>query len=261
VNATKPLHGAKMHAPAQNYDRVAIEYYDQALHPTCADFRDATRLLLDRFLAKHAPRNRALELGAGKSLVAESYAAHDLPLTTLTITDASAAMLKYSASWRKRGAKLVVSAVETLSNSDGQFDLIFACLGDPYNTPRLWQRIRECLAPHGAYFYTTPSFDWATRFRRHHQGGNESLAEFLVEGEHIYVPSLVISPEAQRAMIEAGGLTVGQIANIARRDLPAGVRSPKLALTEISADLPIVTGYWGGLRIGAQLYRRSRKLA
>jgi 2-polyprenyl-3-methyl-5-hydroxy-6-metoxy-1,4-benzoquinol methylase len=248
MNADEPLDGAQIRASAQSYDRIATEYYDPVRHPTCADFRDATRLLLDRFLAQHAPRQRALELGAGKSLVAECYAAHELPLTTLTITDASAAMLAYSEIWRERGAKLAVSTVEALSELEGQFDFVFACLGDPYNTPRLWHRIRQRLAPLGTYFYTTPSFDWATRFRRHHQGGQNSLAEFLVDGERVYVPSLVLSLEAQRVMIEASGLTVEHVADIARRDLPKGVRSPKLALAEIAADLPIVTAYWGGLQ-------------
>lgn len=248
MNADKPVDSAQPPIPVQNYDRIAAEYYDPTRHPTCADFRDATRLLLERFLAQYAPRPRSLELGAGKSLVAECFAAHHLPLSTLTITDASAAMLAYSEMWRERGAALAVATIETLGDSEQPFDLVFACLGDPYNTPDLWQRMRQWLTPNGAYFYTTPSFDWATRFRRHHQNGNDSLAEFVVEGEAVYVPSFVPSPAAQRALIVGCGLTVDHIVHITRRELPNGVRSAKLSLPEIAADLPIVTGFWGGLQ-------------
>lgn len=242
-----PLAGDSSPVAVQSYDRVASEYYDGVLHPTCADFRQATHLLLDRFFAQYAPRARALELGAGKSLVAEWYAAHDLPLDTLTLTDASAAMLAHSRMWRERGARLIVSAVEDLGDTEGRFDLVFACLGDPYNTAHLWRNIRQWLAPDGNYFYTTPSFEWASRFRRRHQSGIDSAAEFLVEGDRVYVPSLVHPPPAQLAVIEGCGLTVDHIEHIARRDMPHGVRSPKLALAEIGADLPIVSGYWGGV--------------
>jgi 2-polyprenyl-3-methyl-5-hydroxy-6-metoxy-1,4-benzoquinol methylase len=230
-------------APSQSYDRIAVEYYDAARHPTCADFRDASRMLLMEFLAGEIPGPRALELGAGKSLLAECFAARGFPLETLTITDASATMLAYSEPWRARGATLAVASVDSFEAVDASFDLIASCLGDPYNTPALWRRITHWLAPGGACFYTTPSFAWAERFRPRHQSGREAVAEFLVDGESIYVPSWVLRPKAQCAMIEAAGLRVEGMSVVTRRDLPSGARSMKLDQPDMAADLPILTAF------------------
>jgi hypothetical protein len=227
----------------QAYDRIAAEYYDAIRHPTCADFRDASRMLLTKFLAGRSPPLHALELGAGKSLLAECFSARGFPLRTLTITDASATMLEYSEPWRADGATLAVASVESFEAVDGSFDLIASCLGDPYNTPTLWRRIAQWLAPGGDCFYTTPSFSWAEQFRARHQGGRDAVAEFLVDGESVYVPSSVLQPEAQRAMIEAAGLRVEGVSVVTRQDLPSGTRSPKLDQPGMAADLPIVTAF------------------
>jgi hypothetical protein len=171
----------------------------------------------------------ALEIGAGMSLVAELYDELGLSLSSLILTDASAAMLKHSAPWGKRGARLINASVKNLQFPDASFGLIFCSLGDPYNGTALWNRVAALLQPGGYCVFTTPSFEWATFFRRQHQDGLEDLAEFLVRGkDRIYVPSKVLAVEEQTALIESSGLKVNIVSHVRLSELPGGATSPKL---------------------------------
>src|SRR5579872_2909267 len=64
---------------SHTYDSVAGEYYDERLHPTCADFRAAASLYLKKFFETRRPAGRLADVGCGSSLIAE-FQTRDLVL-------------------------------------------------------------------------------------------------------------------------------------------------------------------------------------
>ena len=227
----------------ESYDLLAAEYYDPARHPTCADLRAASRLTLEHFLASgRVERDTVIELGAGRSLVAEVFSQHGWAMDNLVLTDVSAAMLGHSVIWSGMGCKLITGAAAGLDLPDGSADIIVACLGDPYNDEALWCSVARLLKPGGLSFYTTPSFLWACQFRNLHQQDMHDRAEFLVSGKSIFLPSLILPVEGQIAMIEAAGLHVRTVEHLKIRDLPGGARSPKL-VTPAGDALAFLTSF------------------
>lgn len=224
------------------YEALAAEYYDADRHPTCADFREATRILLESFIDAQPALHPSLEVGAGCSLVAEVFAARGIDIAALTLTDASTGMLAHSAIWAARGARVITAAVDAPELPTGPYACIFACLGDPYNGPALWQAVARRLRTGGVCFYATPSFEWAEAFRHAAQQGETSVAEFLVGGRTLSVPSIILPQPAQREMIEAAGLKVIRVDVLPRRALNI-VRSPKLGQPRMTEDMPVVTSY------------------
>ena len=93
------------------YSELSSEYYDSVKHPTCADFRDAGRLLLYDFVDQGLIRSdgRTIEVGAGRSLVAEVLSARDRSIEGLLITDISFEMLWHSREFSEHGARLLVA--------------------------------------------------------------------------------------------------------------------------------------------------------
>jgi SAM-dependent methyltransferase len=227
-----------------SYDPIAAEYYDPAKHPTCADFRDATAALLDEFLSPIAAAPLpCLEIGAGKSLLAEAFQARGWPIAGLTLTDASPAMLAHSNGWAAEGARLIPAAIEALDLPAGGFRAIFACLGDPFNDADLWQNIERWLAPQGICFFSSPAHEWAARYRPAFQSGQTGLAEFIVNGKTLAVSSTILPQPAQTALIESAGLRVSRISSFTHAAFGGRARSPKINLPGIADDTPIVTAY------------------
>ncbi len=226
------------------YKTIAAEYYDPVKHPTCADFRDATETLLNEFLqTRKRPLHPALEVGAGKSLVAEALQARGLPIAGLLLTDAEPAMLAYSNMWLAQGAELISSSVEDLELAAGAYQSIFACLGDPFNDRLLWRKVANWLAPQGVCFFSTPAYEWIAHYRPFFQSNRIDLAEFLVNSEKLSVPSMVLPAAEQRALVESAGLRVSQIISFTKAAFQGRARSPKINLPHIGPDTPIVTAY------------------
>ena len=69
------------------------------------------------------------------------------------------------------------------------------------------------------------------------------LAEFeCVNGDRVFVPSLIYPLKQQVALIESSGLKVRDIVHVQRSVLKATALSPKL-LVGRGNDLKVVTGY------------------
>lgn len=226
-----------------SYEDVAPEYYDPKRHPTCANFREASALLIGRWLREFAPRAGVFcEVGAGRSLLAELTADLSLGEARLVLTDSSPSMLSYSRRWAGPNASLVVADSARLPFAAGSFDLLVSSLGDPYNDLSFWREARRTLRPGGAVFFTTPSHDWATAFRGRDRDGS---AEFeLSNGESVYVPSKIYPRSAQIELIESAGLLAraGRHAEVLLSDIKSSALSPKL-LADRGADASIVEGY------------------
>ena len=189
------------------YGAVAREYYDALLHPTCSNFNFLSRQYISRFAFRVTQAESVLEVGAGDSSVAAMLYQADFSLSQLTLSDLSASMLSYSHRWRELGAKLVVADAEQLDTwAPPHVDFIIAGLGDPYNTARFWRQIGAVLAPRGCLLFTTPSYEWASRFRGS-DPADRSAAEFVTRtGAHLRMPSYISPLSAQIAMIEDAGL-------------------------------------------------------
>ena len=241
IPANQPEPTEKDHT---SYDQIASEYYDPVKHPTCSDFRRATRMLLERFILNSSDIvNPSLEVGAGRSLVAEAFFDHSITLQNLTLTDASGPMLRHSEHWSANVAKIIVAEVEHLPFVDESFDFIFACLGDPYNTRETWRSLWRVLSNSGQLFFTTPAVEWVNYFRRHHQNGRTGVAEFAIDGDRqVYVPSYVLPTDEQIELMKASGLKVGSVGSVLLSEISGGAVSSKLE-TPLGGNLPIVTAY------------------
>ena len=215
------------------YADLAAEYYDPKRHPTCANFREASRLLIVPWLRRLA-RNGVdvLETGAGASLVSEWLGEESPELGTLVVSDSSQDMLRYSAN-SGVCAELVVCDAQHVPYASLSFDLVVASLGDSYNALPFWIEAARILRPSGHVLFTTPAFEWALQFRK---GSN--TAEFVMSDETlIAVPSFVEPVEVQHRLIEASGLRVIEVRTVKDIEIHRTPRSPKLR------SGPIVSGY------------------
>lgn len=225
------------------YQDIACEYYDAVRHPTCANFREASAILIRRWLQK-LPREACwfCEVGAGKSLLAELLTAEGSPPADLIITDSSPAMLSYSRPWAGTRTHLVLSDSMMLPIKDDGLDLIVSSLGDPYNLPGFWREVYRTLKPGGWAFFTTPAYDWATAFRDS-SGSDLEFAEFeLLGGECVQVPSWISPAKEQIEMIEESGLHVQERSHVPILEIASQSLSPKL-LTQRGPNADVVEGY------------------
>jgi SAM-dependent methyltransferase len=228
-----------------SYEGIASEYYNPARHPTCANFREASAIVLRGWLRRFPPsRGIVCEVGAGKSLLAELLAEHDpSALRGLLITDASPSMLRYSSEWESKGARLSLCEASELPLGDGEVGLLVSSLGDPYDEPAFWDEARRVLSPGGRVFFTTPSHEWATAFRSDDAGAEAMAAAFdLSGGQKVLVPSWIYPADEQKKLVEGHGLSVEDVVEVRLSELKSGDISPKLVLKD-HEDLSVVTGY------------------
>jgi ubiquinone/menaquinone biosynthesis C-methylase UbiE len=213
------------------YDELAPEYYDSKKHPTSANFREASKALITPWLSRLLrPQWEVMEVGAGRSVVAEWLTETGRTVASLWITDSSLEMLSYSSGF---DANLVQCDARHMPFTANSFEVIVSSLGDPYDTSAFWKETSRVLKPGGYILFTTPSFQWAAKFR-----GGVKTAEFqLHRGEVIRVPSFVRPRFLEERMIKHAGLTVLSSAQFHDQGIWDSPRSPKLR------EGPIVTGY------------------
>lgn len=233
------------------YGPLAQEYYDAGCHPTCANFRQASRIVLEAWIGEIWPEEGVVcDVGAGASLLAEIVHGLGLPMARLLLTDGSPAMLKHSTEWGLRGATLAVAPAENLPVATNTVGLLVASLGDPYNSREFWREAGRVLSPGAAAVYTTPAHEWATSYRPVERGegpaappaDNFGTALFLLrDGSEHRVPSLVLSERGQSDLIEAAGLKVEQVRHVLLSEIAGPALSPKLTIT--GEETEVVTGY------------------
>ena len=78
------------------YETLAPEYYDPVRHPTCANFRYASKQIIKPWLEKLTDYRPICEVGAGKSVAAELLLEAGESTADLFLTDSSQSMLEYS---------------------------------------------------------------------------------------------------------------------------------------------------------------------
>jgi SAM-dependent methyltransferase len=223
------------------FEALAREYYDPDKHPTCANFRAASRLLLVRWLQKILD-TPACEVGSGSSLLAEILVERDYPLQSVTLTDVSPKMLAHSLRFKSLGAGLEIAAANELPFSPDTQAMVVSSLGDPYNNLEFWEEAARVLIPRGHIFFSTPSFEWAAAYRIALPQPLQARAEFeATNGKNIWIPSVVLPEEKQKNLIESAGFEVVSIEFVSLRDLQPPISS-KLSVLN-SAQAAVVTGY------------------
>lgn len=224
------------------YNAVAEEYYIVSRHPTCNNFRAASKTIISSWLSAIPERATICEVGAGKSIVAELLLERGISLRQLLITDQSARMLKYSAQFSKLGASVQEADAVCLPIASESVDCLISSLGDPYNVPKFWSETARVLRSDGRIIFTVPAYAWATHFRSH-RAQNFNEAEFdLMDGSKAFIPSFIYADCDQRNMIQVAGLKVIATRQILVRDLEGENLSPKLGLDR-GQDGEIVSGY------------------
>jgi SAM-dependent methyltransferase len=224
-----------------SYNLIASEYYDPALHPTCANFDGLSRkFLLPRIRALPDYAVPIIDVGCGRSLVAEAIHSMRRNLQSVTLLDSSADMLNHSRRWETEGARLIVADATKTELANCSFAVLVASLGDPYNTPAFWQEAYRLLKPNGICLFTTPSPEWAHEFRKSTQRDN---AEFVLsDGSVMLVPSYIPCTNDQTAMIEAAGFSLSERFVLHLSDI-SGPVSSKLLSKQPGRDRPILRGF------------------
>lgn len=225
------------------YEDLGAEYYDPIRHPTCANFREASGRLIAAWLRTLLPVSDGwlCEVGPGMSLVADLLNHQDTAaLARLILVDSSPSMLRYARPWVPAGAHLLLGSAFMLPIASESVQLVVASLGDPYNTAPFWKEVCRVLRPGGSFVFTTPSCNWASRFR---EGQNVKLAEFeLSDGRRVEVPSWIYPRDEQVRMFEQYRLLLRQLDEVPISELKSEPLSPKL-LQLRGLDASVVTGY------------------
>jgi SAM-dependent methyltransferase len=227
----------------RSYETLAAEYYDAIRHPTCANFHEASRLLIESLAVDYSQPGLVCEVGCGMSILAEVLVDGMDGLSRLLLTDSSPSMLEHSADWVNKGATALVADAAELPFGNDSVGFCLASLGDPYNDQQLWPELSRVLSVGGHIVFTTPSYEWASRYRAS-EGSEISTAEFwLSDGSVIAAPSIILDVGAQTNMIAATqSLRVIKVQTMQYSQLPSLNISPKLKIAE-DGNLPIVTAY------------------
>ena len=216
-------------------------YYNKIRHPTCVNFRDSSKRLIESWIRGLAIAGPICEVGCGSSLAAESLSDIGYPLDRLLLTDSSLSMLSFSEQWGSAGANLLLANASELPFADNSIQVCIASLGDPYNSPLFWREMARIIKPLGCVLFTTPSHDWASRYR---SSQARSVAEFvLADGRDLWVPSEISAVPGQISLIqESGRLHVESVQSVTYSQVPSSYISDKLSVVK-EGDLPVVTGY------------------
>jgi SAM-dependent methyltransferase len=215
------------------YNDVASEYYDEQLHPTCADFREASRAFLREFFRREMPRGRIAEIGCGISLLSE------LAPDDLVLVDSSAKMLNKN----QNMAEKRLLNVESSSFGEREFDWVFAILADPYNSKAAWQNIARALKHRARALFVVPSHYWASHFRSVAGGERDGFARFdRADSSSVFLASAIYSREEQLALIRSADLAVLECNHVPVQAINR-IRSRKIS-EFLSNDDPILDSYY-----------------
>lgn len=223
------------------YASVASEYYDVALHPTCAAFNSASFRLLQDYFSNRALGSAVIcDIGAGESQVAKLLGGRLTELNAFWLIDASQEMLSCSDKFNHPNIQRRIEAAENLHLLDIRFDFIVASLGDPYNSVAFWHSMERSLKTDGVCLFTTPSYEWASSFRRADRNEIADNALFvLADGSRHYVPSHIYSPSEQCQLLRTNSLEICSTKNATIECLES--IPPKLS--HLNTSTPIVMLY------------------
>ena len=222
------------------YEHIADEYYDPLLHPTCLNFRNASVKAIGKLKLPSREPKMVVDLGAGKSILPELTIGYKKAI----LVDSSINMIKHSSFLCTEQSQLIhmiVADAWQLPFDNGTFDLIIISLGDPFNLPPLWEEVSRIMKASGVCMFTTPSYDWATRFRWRERDEVMDRALFLKRSaEKRFVPSFIWNKATQDVMFKEADLVVREITSVTVSEIIKPI-SWKLLID--GGELSVVTGY------------------
>ena len=166
----------------------------------------------------------------------------DVHVEHLTVLDDSEPMLEHSRACLPAGASFLLGSAIDTGLEGASVDTIVASAGDPYNEPAFWAECRRLLKPGGRVFFTTPSYVWASRFRKEEPSPEHVAAFALSDGTIIDTPSFVLPEGRQVAMMDNAGLAAHLLDRETLADLAVnGVVAPKLDV--LAPDEPVLLLY------------------
>ncbi len=225
------------------YEALAPEYYDAIRHPTCANFRYASKQIIKPWIEKLVDYRPICEVGAGMSVAAELLLEAGESIADLFLTDSVQSMLEYSLNWKIAQDHISVAEASELPFAASSFSLCISSLGDPYNTEEMWAELARVLRDDGYAIFTTPSFEWASIYRGLTGSGDRAAEFYLSDGRTIFAPSIIYDQNCQTKLIGSGPLMeVVDFQVMTYSQLPARNVSPKLLVAR-EGNLPIVVGY------------------
>ncbi len=226
------------------YEDLAQEYYDESRHPTCANFRQASAILFRKWLPKLPSHSRwSCEIGPGKSLVAEFRTLGEFSSEGLFLIDSSHSMLKHSRIYSTPRQIAIIGTATTVPLAGDSVEVAASFLGDPYNVSQFWHEVFRILKVGGKFMFTTPSYEWASAFRKGLSAEKQASAEFvLANGRKVFVPSFILPDKKQFDLIKTAKFKILDFAGVRVSDLDDHRVSPKL-MVKRSEELTAVTGY------------------
>jgi SAM-dependent methyltransferase len=224
-----------------DYAGVADEYYNQYLHPTCKNFRDASVLLFRDYLSSIDLPRSVLDVGCGRSILPDLFPDGRWSSLTIALVDQSQVMLQHTSKELQKISEIIYGEISNVRLSRS-FDLAISSLGDPYNTRKSWAQVSKQIRKGGFLFYSTPTLEWASNFRTNEDGTDLHISRFLDRrGEVHDLPSIVVSTEQQSDMFLNVGFHLIRVTESYVTDLSEPI-SQKL-ITARQKNIPIVRGY------------------
>jgi SAM-dependent methyltransferase len=196
------------------YERVAAEYHNRLLHPTCANLRDASRhgfsLLAQAFFRDG---HNFCEVGCGEGMLGQMS---EVEGRRIVSTDSSPAML------RQTSGQVIQAEASDLPFGDESFDGVFGSLADPYNQPPFYKEALRVLRKGGRLLFSVPDVRWV-RFNQHREGVAEPVAILrLSDGTAVTLSSHVYEVKEQINLILAAGFSDVWSRSIIWTELPHG---------------------------------------
>lgn len=179
------------------YDLVAREYYDETMHPTCANLHDATRIGVSTLASVFVASGKDFcEVGSGQSMLADVAPGIKNGIVSID--------LNWNMLIRSNGLRVLGDATN-LPFAAETFDGVFGSLADPYNVPDFHREASRVLRPNGQLMFSVPSVDWV-RHNQHREGLAGVGAVFrMQDGAEVRLPSFVYGHAEQQAQLEAAG--------------------------------------------------------
>ena len=224
------------------YAKIAHEYYDAELHPTCSNFSVADSLLLEAFWEHIVQARSICEVGAGRSGLLE-FAGK--ALGSILVTDKSGEMLEHSRNAFGENNYYVVSDAIHLPVLSASVDLVVSLLGDPYNVPDFWREASRIIRPGGRLLFTTPSWEWANAFREGNERESGDSALFiLANGDEVYVPSHILSKSRQIELAESFDFFLIMNHDVSHEQISLVSENLSRKIEGyLDRNVPVVTGY------------------
>lgn len=199
---------------ANAYERVAAEYYDRSLHPTCANLRDASRYGFSTLAtAFFGDGNDFCEVGCGEGMLGQMPEAEGRRIVS---TDSSPAMLG------RTSGQVIQAEASDLPFGDESFDGVFGSLADPYNQPPFYKEAWRVLRTGGRLLFSVPDVRWV-RFNQHREAVSEPVAILrLSDGSSVTLPSHVYEVEEQINLVRAAGFSGAIARPIGWTEFPHG---------------------------------------